>query len=129
MALSSNQSVQSEPPPSPLANEINATIRTFKNKLVTKELEELHCGSLSELQVVISRIQHEQRTQKKMMNFNRIKGFLEAMDQFEGTIKVFVNASDYVAFIWGPIKLLLTVSNLATRQPSTNPIVVPSVLY
>ena len=44
-----------------------------------------------------------------MMNLTRIKAFLEAMEQFEQIVNVFLNVNDFVAFIWGPIKFLLQV--------------------
>jgi hypothetical protein len=95
-----------------LEDQFQRTILTFKNRLEPKELVEIQCNSLTELNDVIAQIQRRQRDQKSMMNLNRIKAFLEAMNQFEQTIKVFVNTSDMVAFIWGPIKLLLSVENM-----------------
>lgn len=100
---------QKSPQQDALEVDFNRTIVSFKNRLEQTELVEVQCGSLAELHGVIDRIQHHQRDQKRMMNLNRIKGFLEAMAQFEQTIKIFTNASDMVAFIWGPIKFLLGV--------------------
>jgi transposase-like protein len=85
------------------------TLTGFRNRLTKEQLEDVQCNSLSDLQVLISRIQYEQRDQKQLMNMNRIKAFLEAMEQFEQVIKVFLNTSQFVAFIWGPIKFLLQV--------------------
>lgn len=97
-----------------LEAEFERTILSFKNRLEQKELVEMECRSLSDLYVVINRIQHQQRDLKKMMNLNRIKSFLEAMAQFEQTIKIFANVNDKVAFIWGPIKFLLDVRSHLT---------------
>jgi hypothetical protein len=45
----------------------------------------------------------------EMMNLSRIRSCLEAMDQFGKVIEIFLNVSDAVAFVWGPMKLLLLV--------------------
>lgn len=44
-----------------------------------------------------------------MVHMKRIESFLEAMEQFGKVIEIFLNATNYLAFIWGPIKLLLLV--------------------
>jgi hypothetical protein len=92
-----------------LDEQIRRASLSFKNRLEPTELADMQCQSLEELEREIDRIQRQQKDRKQMMNFNRIKGFLEAMSQFESTIKVFTNSFDMVAYIWGPIKLLLSV--------------------
>ena len=86
------------------------TVTSFKNRLTRDELQQVQCNSLSDLNVIIKRVQYEQLDQKQLMNFTRIQSFLEAMEQFEQVITVFVNVNDIVAYIWGPIKFLLLVS-------------------
>ena len=54
-------------------------------------------------------LQEKQIKRREVMNLSRIAGFLEGMHQLGKTIEVFVNASNMVAFIWGPIKFLLLV--------------------
>lgn len=44
-----------------------------------------------------------------MRNLSRILGFLEAMKQFGAVVEVFLNTSDILAFVWGPLKFLLLV--------------------
>lgn len=44
-----------------------------------------------------------------MMHMGRITSFLEAMEQFGKVIEVFLNVADMLAFVWGPVKLLLLV--------------------
>ena len=43
------------------------------------------------------------------MNLSRIQSFLEAMNQFGKVVEMFLNVSEAVAFIWGPMKFLLLV--------------------
>lgn len=63
-----------------------------------------------ELRIAVNQIQREQNERREMMNMTRIESFLEAMQQFGKVIEVFLNATDVLAFVWGPMKLLLQVS-------------------
>jgi len=40
----------------------------------------------------------------------RLARFLEAMEMYSKVLETFVNVSDFVAFIWGPVKYLLLVA-------------------
>jgi cell fate (sporulation/competence/biofilm development) regulator YlbF (YheA/YmcA/DUF963 family) len=55
------------------------------------------------------RIQAKQSAKKEMMNFTRIQSFLEAMKQFGAVVEVFLNTTEFLAFVWGPLKFLLQV--------------------
>jgi hypothetical protein len=57
------------------------------------------------------RIQQEQDGRKKMMNMCRIQVCLETMQQFGKVVEVFLNVSDALAFIWGPMKFVLQVDH------------------
>lgn len=46
------------------------------------------------------------------MNLTRIQRFLEGMEQLGKVIDIFLNTSEVLAFVWGPIKFLLLVSLL-----------------
>lgn len=63
----------------------------------------------------IFRIQREQESLKSLMNLSRIQSCLEAMEQFGKIVEVFLNVTDVVAFVWGPIKFLLLVSFIYAR--------------
>ncbi|KAF5645873.1 heterokaryon incompatibility protein het-E-1 [Fusarium tjaetaba] len=49
-----------------------------------------------------------------LCKLTRIQKFLHAMEHVEKLVTVFLNASDFVAFIWGPIKLALMVATTWT---------------
>ena len=59
------------------------------------------------------KVQEKQEARLETMNLARIKHCLEAMHQFGQVIEIFLNVSDAVAFVWGPMKFLLLVSLLA----------------
>jgi molecular chaperone GrpE (heat shock protein) len=81
----------------------------FKKSLPPKELENFQVTTLADVRESIIRIQRDQEELKRMMNMTRLESFLEAMEQFGKVIEVFVNASNFVAFVWGPMKLILQV--------------------
>ena len=86
-----------------------ATLSDFKKRLTAKEQDDFSFSTLEDVHKEIARIQSEQGSEKKMMNMTRLQSFLEAMDQFGQVIEVFLNASEFVAFIWGPLKFILQV--------------------
>ena len=86
-----------------------AALADFKRRLTQKELEAFQIATLNDVRETAFRIQNDQDNLKTMMNMGRIQSFLEAMEQFGNVIEVFVNASSFVAFVWGPLKLLLQV--------------------
>jgi len=86
-----------------------AVLSDFKKRLTSKELQDFEFTTLQDVRETANRIQNEQEQSKTMMNMARLESFLEAMEQFEKVINVFVNASSFVAFVWGPMKLILQV--------------------
>ncbi|KAF4484481.1 Ankyrin repeat and KH domain-containing protein 1 [Colletotrichum fructicola Nara gc5] len=66
-------------------------------------------NTLSSLQDDIRSIQKEQGEGGSLRNMPRLSKFVEAMSQLGQVIEVFVNANDFVCFIWGPMKFLLGV--------------------
>src|ERR1700732_4173070 len=85
------------------------TLASFRKRLTPKEREDFQFATIGDVRTVIACIQKEQETLKAMMNMSRIQSFLEAMEQFGNVIEVFLNASNFVAFIWGPMKFFLQV--------------------
>ena len=84
----------------------------FSSGLTPKEIEEFRFTTLEEVHKVVVTIQHQQARRKEMMNLTRIQSFLEAMKSFGEVIEVFLNLSEFIPFIWGPIKFILQVSVL-----------------
>ena len=82
----------------------------FSSGLTPKEVEEFRFTTLEDVHKVVVTIQHQQARRKEMMNLTRIQSFVEAMKNFGEVIEVFLNLSEFVPFIWGPIKFLLQVS-------------------
>ena len=83
---------------------------SFRDRLTVDQQLSFCSLSLYGLKQSVAQIQRTQSTEKKLKNLKRLKCFLEAMQSFEKVIDAFLNASEYVGFIWGPVKLLLQVS-------------------
>ena len=94
------------------------TLSSFKKRLTQEEQSAFQFATLEDVRLEVTRIQAEQANQKEMMNMTRIQSFLEAMDQFGKVIEVFLNSSEFVPFIWGPVKFVLQVASNPKPQLS-----------
>lgn len=72
----------------------------FKLGLNQDEVEDFQFSTLEDIHKVIGDLQAEQGRQKKMMNLSRIQAFLEAMEQYGRVIEVFLNSTEFLAFVW-----------------------------
>lgn len=92
---------------------IRKVLVDFKRKLTTREEEQYKNMTLEQLKKDIIVLQKNQNEAKTMMNLNRIRGFLEGMEQLGKVVEIFLNASEILAFVWGPMKFLLLVSSIS----------------
>jgi hypothetical protein len=120
-----------------LSAAVRAALTRFESTLSPDELAGMKISTLDDVHDSMRKIQEKQGSEKKLRNLNRMKVFLEGMRQYEQLVKVFLNVSSVVAFVWvceasgellrednlrwqryadgifakGPIKFLLLVSN------------------
>jgi hypothetical protein len=78
-----------------------------RDHLKQTEKEQFQWTDFDSLKTSIKEIQAEQASKNKMRNWGRLKAFLEGMEQYEKLIEVFLNASDYLAFVWVSIHIQL----------------------
>jgi hypothetical protein len=95
-------------PPS-MVPTFQTVVSKFRSRLSKAELDDFKFCSLKDVQQAITDIQAQQDKRRGMRNLSRILGFLEAMKQFGAVVEVFLNTSDILAFVWGPLKFLLLV--------------------
>lgn len=88
---------------------LSAALDEFKKSVPDKDLTHFKTITYDILCGEIIDIQKKQDTRREMMHLSRIQSCLEAMKQFGQIIEIFVNVANEVAFIWGPMKLLLLV--------------------
>ncbi|KAK4163845.1 hypothetical protein QBC43DRAFT_318817 [Cladorrhinum sp. PSN259] len=104
----------------PLPNDVESRFRRVLQKFKDEDLkglepEQFPFTDLADLRSSIKEIQDKQAAKARMRNINRLKKFLEGMEQYEKLIEVFLNASEFVAFVWGPMKFLLLATNNYVR--------------
>ncbi|KEF62317.1 uncharacterized protein A1O9_00289 [Exophiala aquamarina CBS 119918] len=95
----------------PFAVALDELLIRFKNRLTATELRKFKGTTLQDVKKTLVDIEKRQETQRELRNLTRIRGFLDAMEQFGKVIEVFTNSSNMVAFIWGPLKFLLQMSS------------------
>lgn len=85
------------------------SLKDFKSRLKPEEQAKFAKVTRHDLYTEILSIQEKQRNTKQMQNMNRIKRFLEGVDQLTKVVDVFLNTTEFVGFIYGPIKFMLLV--------------------
>jgi len=86
-------------------------LKSFKAHLTQTELNSFAGTTIRDLHLTIAGIQKTQLSNRTNKNVTRLRAFLEAVESLTKVLDVFVNVSDFVAFIWGPMKFLLLVRN------------------
>ncbi|KAF8459959.1 hypothetical protein BDZ91DRAFT_766642 [Kalaharituber pfeilii] len=87
------------------------TLSNFQNSLSPVQGQGFANTALEALQRCIGDIQTEQVIMRNMRNINRIRPFIDVMQQYGKIIEVFLNVTNFLAFIWGPMKFLLQVTS------------------
>ncbi|KAF5531725.1 heterokaryon incompatibility protein het-E-1 [Fusarium mexicanum] len=91
----------------------------FRRELSDDEIKQINGVNRKNVLDSIKEIQDNLGRRNDLCNFTRDLRFLLTMDRVEKLVTTFFNASDVVAFIWGPIKLALMVATTlrdASRQ-------------
>jgi hypothetical protein len=74
--------------------------------------------TLKDVRDAIQDIQREHGKEDKLRNMRRLSAFIEAMEQFGKVVDVLLNASEFICFVWGPIKFLLGATSLLVPLPN-----------
>ncbi|KAK8084662.1 Ankyrin repeat-containing protein [Apiospora hydei] len=82
----------------------------FKAGLKKKDQDRFKATTKESMLKEIEKLQQDQQSRRLGQNLARVKPFVEAMGQFGKVIEVFSNVSEMVAFVWGPMKLLLQIA-------------------
>jgi hypothetical protein len=85
---------------SPNPDTFRRALANFKAHLSLDEEEDFRLTSLKDLKLTIDKIQKKQASEKKMKNLRRLSLFLGGMEEFGKIIEVFLNSSNFVAYIW-----------------------------
>lgn len=75
-------------------------LENFKKDLTVQQRREFAISTLQDVKDEVVKIQNQHGSAKKLRGMSRMSKFLEAMQQLEQVVSVFLNASEFVAFIW-----------------------------
>ena len=82
------------------ASAFQQALAQFKDGLKPRDKRNFTMTTLEDLKREIGQIQAAQNSKRRLQNLNRLRPFLEAMDQFGKVIEVFAQSSEFVAFVW-----------------------------
>jgi hypothetical protein len=101
-----------------MATTFEQELKSFKARLTPGEQSSFTGTTLEDLRLTVASIQETQISERTNRNVARLRHFLEAIESYSKVLDVFVNISEFVAFVWGPIKYLLLVSmpSVSSRQ-------------
>ncbi|KAK8876959.1 hypothetical protein PGQ11_001905 [Apiospora arundinis] len=90
---------------------LNRAVEKFRQGLTDEQRQLFTASSLEKVNAEIQSIQVRHGSRKQLRSLSRISKFLEAMNQIEQLAQIFLNVSEVVAFVWGPIKLALMMAS------------------
>lgn len=77
------------------------SLEAFKARLSDRDVQKFELTTYEDLRVAIDAIQTEQSQRRGLRNLNRIRPFLNFLQQYSRVIEQFVNAkAELLAFIW-----------------------------
>jgi hypothetical protein len=88
----------------------NEALSHFTASLTDEQKDDFTLTTLDDLQNAVLDIQERKTSSKTMRYVARMRPFLEAMDQYGKVVEVFLNASQFLAFIW------VTISHRAGNE-------------
>ena len=78
------------------------------------EMADFELTDLQALRQAINTIQNKQARNKRLMYMRRLEPFLKTMEDYSKVLELFLNVSNFIAFVWVMIKSLLqTFTTLA----------------
>jgi hypothetical protein len=91
---------------------------SFEARLTIEEKERFRFSTREDVQATILKIQDGHTMRKQLRNIGRLEVFFTRMESYASILEVFLNTSEIMAFIWGPMKYLLQASK--TNPPCSN---------
>jgi hypothetical protein len=97
--------------PSDAADDFKLFLRRFRttSSLTRKQQQQFENTTIDDVKAVIASIEQNQISKNRQLWLRRLEPFLASMEQYGKVIEVFLNASEILSFVWGPMKFMLTV--------------------
>ncbi|KAF5970510.1 heterokaryon incompatibility protein het-E-1 [Fusarium coicis] len=87
----------------------------FRRELSDDQIKQMNGANQKTLNDTIQATQNILGRRNDLCKLTRIQKFLHGMEHVEKLVSIFLNASEFVAFVWGPIKLALMVATTWTH--------------
>ncbi|KAH6952935.1 hypothetical protein DER45DRAFT_574581 [Fusarium avenaceum] len=87
------------------------SLEQFRRELSDTEMKEIGGANQKSLEATIQKIQSRLGREHGLCKLTRVEALVRAMKNIEELVTIFLNVSEVVAFIWGPIKLALMVAS------------------
>ncbi|KAL3600097.1 hypothetical protein FPOAC2_04328 [Fusarium poae] len=101
---------------SPQQLNLERPLDQFRRELTDAQRAEISGANRIVINHEIQKIQTKLGREKGLCRLGRMTKFLDAMEEIEKLITIFLNVSEAVAFIWGPIKLVLMLATTWTNS-------------
>jgi hypothetical protein len=75
-------------------------LNEFKKDLKKKDQVLFKNTTLDDLKKCIGELQKKQHSSRRLQNLNRLKPFIEAIDQYGKVVTIFANTNEILAFVW-----------------------------
>lgn len=77
-----------------------SALSEFRAKLTSSEEKDFEMTRLDDLWQLVNKLQKDQESRRSMQFMRRLEPFLRRMEDYGKVIEVFLNASNFIAFIW-----------------------------
>ena len=75
-------------------------LNEFKKDLKKRDQDVFKNTTLDGLKQCIGDLQKKQHSSRRLQNLNRLKPFIEAMEQYGKVVTIFANTNEILAFVW-----------------------------
>lgn len=75
-------------------------LNEFKKDLKKRDQDNFKSTTFDGLQQCIGDLQKKQHSSRRLQSLNRLKPFIEAIEQYGKVVTVFANTNEIVAFVW-----------------------------
>lgn len=86
---------------------LERSMNQFRRELTDEQQKEISGANRTAINHEIQKIQAKLGREKSLCRLSRIERFLDAMEQIEKLVTIFLNASEAVAFIWVGLFLIV----------------------
>ncbi|KAH8173584.1 NACHT domain-containing protein [Sarocladium implicatum] len=90
-----------------------------KAKLTPQQLKAFKLTKVEDIRTVLADVQKKHQKDRACIWLRRLDPFINTFLEFGNIIEVFLNTSDFLAFIWGPLKWLLWITRNYSKALSS----------